>query len=767
MPKITIARESLESSGNSTILNFLNRNKRNRIFRLNTAQRAPAEFGIKESFREERITDKGYLELPFSEYHTPTYKRSDIEELLKGADIVIPDRKVLSTILPLSIDMNDVTPEQLTELFETLNQQKADLAQKINTHRTNQSELETQEAELTRREKELDLREQNLNAEQTKIDLEKAENIQNKFDLENREKTLQSNLEKSSRAEKAANAYFDKIRKEMADLETMKNLEKSSNKNRENQLEEVQAEPIGQKTEVNDSYVSEIGQNDKTEPEKSGNSESQTKVSEDKTVSGNAITKNLNPEPQGQPKPVQTLSNTADLETDNTGIDKRIQEVISNFYKTRGEPGSSLRNESFNRVEMRNAPDLGTIDHLSPSQVPNSHYLDRPLSQAGQPSALLGHHARPMSHDQIRSDNFHNNSIPTPLLTDESVRNIDDFIEAITALKVYFKSEASLILSILIKSKKLEIIPLLSNAEKESVQEFSKFLRKFYNTSDYYSLRAKYESLVQTENENCNVYLRKVMRLYYLSKSLEPPSDLSGVLNTAIQKDITYKFLKTLKNSTLRKELTLRDPNWLELPALSSKLEDIYKRLENESVSVVANTPEESVNKITDACYECGSRSHFARDCRASRKDKRSFNRKERRRSMSRGRSRERFYRKSPFPSRNSSIRRSKSNSRDKYRQARSQSHSPYRSSKSPYRYRSRSHSQYRSSKSPYRYRNRSQSSPRRDKYYDGSSSKRSYSPREDKYRSSSRDEYRQSSRSPKRYGSKDRSERKVKFVTK
>ena len=65
------------------------------------------------------------------------------------------------------------------------------------------------------------------------------------------------------------------------------------------------------------------------------------------------------------------------------------------------------------------------------------------------------------------------------------------------------------------------------------------FLRRFYNSSDYYSLREKYENLRQ-DQENSVMYLRKVMRLYFLSKNLEPPSELRLVLNDIIYNNISF-----------------------------------------------------------------------------------------------------------------------------------------------------------------------------------------------------------------------------------
>ena len=131
--KITIAREALQDIDNNSIKQFLTKNPRNRIFRLDTGSKDPSVFGIRpSSYREERITDKGYLALPYSEYNTPTYPKSDILKLFENfPDISIPNRTSISVILPMDANSDNITPAEFTTMVELYNQKKAELDSKL------------------------------------------------------------------------------------------------------------------------------------------------------------------------------------------------------------------------------------------------------------------------------------------------------------------------------------------------------------------------------------------------------------------------------------------------------------------------------------------------------------------------------------------------------------------------------------------------------------------------------------------------------------
>ena len=699
--KITLSREALENIDNKTIKEFLAKNSRNRIFRLDTGDKDPTDFGISDnSYRTERVSDKGYIALPYSAYHTPTYNRSDILKLFENfPDIQIPERKFISIILPTGTKMDDVTPEQFTQMVEAYNQKKSELDSKLSAHEQNEKELESQEASLRAKEQEIDSKLKTLRQELSELDLKKTDMANRRQQLAETEQTIDKKSEKLAENEKASEALRDKIKKDMETLEKLK----ADSANSSNTVTNKSGDKAH--TEIDQAKITEI----ETRPPQS-NLYPDLRV----PLSG---TSSVPVEQQPGSTSINNQNQTLDLEAMNR--------LIAKHYADRGDPGNNVSSESFIRNGNQN-------------------------SSPGQITQTLEQNKMPVNPDTVRyeSSSTYNEKIPIPLLNEETIKNLDNFLEALEALKVYYKSEATLILSILVKSKRLQIIPLLSKSERENVSDFSRFLRKFFSSNDFYTLRRKFENLKQTDDENVTVYLRRVMRLYYLSKSLDPPGELREVNNEAIQKDICFKFLSTLRDQKLAHELTIRDPAWSELPELSTKLEDIYKRLKLESVSVIENDQEASVNKITDGCFNCGSRSHIARECRASRKDKRSFNRKERRRSFSRGRSKERQeFRKSPFPSRNSSFNRS--SSRDRY-----------------YRSKSRSQSGQRSSRSPFRRWSRSQSSPRR-RDYDSRSYSRWSSPNKNRTdRSNSRDRLENRQRSPKRSDSKDRYDRKVKFET-
>ena len=177
MPKITIAREALQDIDNNSIIQFLSKHPRNRIFKLDTGSKDPSLFGIRpNSYREERITDKGYLSLPYSEYNTPTYPKSDILKLFENfQDISIPNRTSISVILPMNTNTDNVTPAEFTAMVELYNQKKAELDSKLKSHEKNEKELESQESQLDAREKEIESKLRELREGFTELDLKKSD----------------------------------------------------------------------------------------------------------------------------------------------------------------------------------------------------------------------------------------------------------------------------------------------------------------------------------------------------------------------------------------------------------------------------------------------------------------------------------------------------------------------------------------------------------------------------------------------------------------
>ena len=687
--KITITREGLLEANNSSINEFLKTKPQNKLFRLDTTEnKTPEDFGIKaNAYRPEKISDKGYVQLPFSFHHLPLYKKSTIAALLSESNIEIPAPTRISTILPLRVDMTDITPEQLATLLEDFKQKQTALEREKERHNKNKSDLEAQDRDLREREENLNQRESELQEAQRDLQTEKVEfNLKNSS-TEQKEKELDIKSEKLEKDRVANEAFRKKLQLDMAKLSKL-------------QL----SNPIG----IDDNIGADYTENINSSAERNSN----------ELIGTSAEATEPSAPPQDLVNPSSNLI-ASDQETQQTDLDKMIK-IIADQNKIANsitKSGTDMRNDLSDQSKTRD------VNFLSDSISRDPDILQKSIIDSKNESFL--------------DSGTNMTNIPVPLLSDYNAKNIDDFVEALSVIKKYYKSEHSLILTILLKSKKLELIPLMSSTERENITMFSKFLRRFYNSNDFYNLREKYENLKQ-EKENSVVYLRKVMRLYYISKNLEPPSELRLVENEAIQKDIQYKYLKSLKNEALGRELTLRDPKWNELPELSSRLEDIYKRLSSESVSLT-----ESVNELR--CFNCGSRSHLADECRASRKDRRSFNRKERRdsrgrsRNRSSDRSRERYpYRKSPYPSQSNR----RSSSRDRDRNG----------------YRSRSQS-YRSSRSQSRDRYRSKSAERGDSYKKSEYRRSSRSPYRQSSRSNSRNN-RRYSKSPRREGSNDRTVR-------
>ena len=143
----------------------------NKLFRLDTTdQTKPEDFRIKSNeYRPEKISDKGYVQIPFSFHHLPLYSKSSIAQLLSESNIDIPAPIQISTILPLIVDMNDVTPEQLASLLENFKQKQTALDREKEIHNRNKNDLEAQDRDLKEREVGLNQKEAELQEEQQKL----------------------------------------------------------------------------------------------------------------------------------------------------------------------------------------------------------------------------------------------------------------------------------------------------------------------------------------------------------------------------------------------------------------------------------------------------------------------------------------------------------------------------------------------------------------------------------------------------------------------
>ena len=180
--KITITREGLLEAKNSSINEFLKTKPQNKLFRLDTTdQLKPEDFGIKtDAYRAEKISDKGYVQLPFSFHHLPLYNKNSIATLLLESNIKIPERTRISTILPLIVDMNDITPEQLATLLEDFKQKQTALERDKERHNKSKSDLEAQDRDLREREENLNQKEADLQEAQQELHKSKVE-----FNLKN------------------------------------------------------------------------------------------------------------------------------------------------------------------------------------------------------------------------------------------------------------------------------------------------------------------------------------------------------------------------------------------------------------------------------------------------------------------------------------------------------------------------------------------------------------------------------------------------------
>ena len=265
--------------------------------------------------------------------------------------------------------------------------------------------------------------------------------------------------------------------------------------------------------------------------------------------------------------------------------------------------------------------------------------------------------------------------------------------------------EKILIHNSLMKSNKIQLMNTLNLEEQTKVRNFINYLMTNF-ASDSFIRRRAFENIKQDEEETAGSFFRRVIYEYRKAKGINEMPIFELAQNQIFRNDITYSFTNGLKNKTLQTKVLTSDIRFEDLEQKVNMWENLFKR---------AATINDDINNINVMrCWSCGSSSHMERDCRASDKNKRQWNKKKERRHRSSsnpsGRS------KSPYSKYNKSYS-SKKSSKEHSKRGRS----PHKRSSKRFTG-SKSNSSNRSSS----YNRRSSGSSKRS----NSSSSRNYSPR-------------------------------------
>ena len=267
-------------------------------------------------------------------------------------------------------------------------------------------------------------------------------------------------------------------------------------------------------------------------------------------------------------------------------------------------------------------------------------------------------------------ENYH---VPRWAPGPEGLRSYLDMLDNAKTLG-YFESDADLIYSSLCRSGKPEIYTQLTQKEKESLEEYAKYLNENYGRS-LNEKKRRFNLLKQEEDEDENTWFIRVIREYWSAKgSTRPTNDQFTSENKA---DISLAFLAGLRRNDLKRIMKLHlddtddeNENFFQIGKQAQRKALSLRELEGQVYSIggqaghsgvfnvdmsditpnkpntestTENPLQAQINQLCHQvrqlktsqndksrkkCFKCGLFGHFQAECRASTKNKRAFNRK-------------------------------------------------------------------------------------------------------------------------------------------
>jgi hypothetical protein len=257
-----------------------------------------------------------------------------------------------------------------------------------------------------------------------------------------------------------------------------------------------------------------------------------------------------------------------------------------------------------------------------------------------------------------------------------------------------FATDQILIHTFLVANNRQAMFQNLNQSQVSDLNQFISYLKSVYGRS-VDKLRIELECIKQGLNEHEAVYIKRIERVYLASRK----QALNAELTQPDKDAITYYFLKGLRCEYSKAQMRAKmlDMQYNNLVVESSFLREAQETLVRQAAAApsvqISSVLPSAVETNRDAvlislvedlkniklqvnamsanvkCFECGGQ-HYARNCQASTKSSRSYNRSRSRgdyrgRSHSRGRSNGRYHGRSNSRGRNS-YRRSYSRGRDR-----------------------------------------------------------------------------------------------------
>ena len=761
-----------QKSDNETVSKFANKplNLNKRKFQFTLERYQPSDFGLDKAEKVKSLASSKLASLPIDESLIPRQQlTSNQKEFLTdfGINYQIPEKRILSEILPSSIDFELYTETEMDELMEQIRQLDNQLKKKQDNQQKMSNEIEAEAQEVEKDKQTVGEKLQNIETRLEKIKLKESELEQLDRDLNYRLSKVVENESKQALTQKVHDEFENNLSKKMSELE--ERTEQLNNKLSEKRAKQFQLKEIMKRANVNPEDYVDLISNDSQEfyP---GNTRNLLDELGGEVLEPMRENIQNNQEAMDKMMHNSTMNSNKEMPIQDEVTAKMMHESTQNSHQIMPTQRHDLM---FNRapgayIGRPKALDLNTT-HQMMNPLPNplnqsmqSHLPRMPISTNNSvipnpitmiptnnvpaPPGLENYFPSPPMpqrnhNNQTSNDMFEKIRMETLKMDISTADSLENFLDSLYAIAAFIPNHliSRFIINVLIKNHRTDLIPFMTPEITMTVDSFSMFLRQMFGYDDML-LRKKFMNMRQTD-ENCFAYFRSIYRNYYISRKLKPPSDHRLIVSDVEKNDITYHFINTLRNSKLKERLWLEDIPFNDLPTRAHRLEEILMRT-NESSSInkvtilpvpslrnTANNADDNID--VNECKQCGSSSHETEVCYASNKNKAQY-----RKRQSRSRERRSSRSRDRYNSRGRESRRRDSRRRDSRR--RSGSYSNYRRNGS--RNRSNSYRRKRSVSFQRTPRYRSYSNERNQSYAADKPRNYSKSPRRDYDRSSYRE---------------------------
>ena len=199
------------------------------------------------------------------------------------------------------------------------------------------------------------------------------------------------------------------------------------------------------------------------------------------------------------------------------------------------------------------------------------------------------------------TDNFNHSMIPKANNLNNQ-DNLERYLAELAEAKNLgiFENENLLIYGSLQKSGKFDIYTSLSPKEKQSLDEFRKFMRHNYGTTSD-EKRSEFANLQQLPGESPPEFLRRLERSYFRIKGLAVPNKED--LDDWMKSDIKFAFLSGLTDPAVKKHMLLKESDYKDLGVDARKIEKQLSGLQK-SVYSVNNINTVDTGSEPDDCEE-------------------------------------------------------------------------------------------------------------------------------------------------------------------